>query len=79
MDDEGEPIGAMLDGLGVTAHLPEGALVSSAVVLLAAVGADGREMVKLAWSGGQSWVTRRGLLEVALDGERVPPSGWDDD
>jgi hypothetical protein len=77
-DVERKPIGDLIDTLGVTVALPDGVLVSSALVLLSVVDRDGGETVKAAWSEGQSWVARRGLLEVARDSERIPPTKDDD-
>lgn len=72
-------IGDRIDALGVRATLTDTDLVQSAVVVLSVVDEAGREQLKLAWSDGQSWVTRRGMLEVALDMERVPPVAEEED
>ena len=72
-----ETIGDRLDSLGVRATIPGGALISGAVVLLDVVGDDGTH-VSIAWSEGMSWVTRRGLIEVARDMERHDPVSDDE-
>lgn len=53
--------------------------MSSAVVLLHVVNPDGTETVRLAWSDGLGWVTRRSLLKVPLDSEQTPPVPDEDD
>lgn len=65
------PVGDVLDGLGVQARMDPEMLVSSAVVLLEIVLPDGSPGFKVLWSQGQSYITRRGLLELALDCERI--------
>lgn len=65
------PIGQRLDALGVTASIGDEEFIDSAVVVSRVVGADGRSRVNVAWTDGQDFVTRRGLLEVARDGEVV--------
>lgn len=71
MNDTGDPIGAQIDGLGVVASLNEGDLIEAAVVLLKVIDPEGAVRVKVAWSDGMDWTTRRGLIEVARDTERV--------
>jgi hypothetical protein len=60
-----EPIGQLLDSLGVTHEPEEGELVASAYVLLRVVRADGSEIVRPAKSDGMSWVEIIGMLDVA--------------
>lgn len=73
------PVGHILDALGVTREPEDDELIDSALVILHTVKADGREGVALTWSDGMSWVARRGLIEIALDSERTPPVPNDDE
>lgn len=66
-----QPIGQRLDALGVTASVGDEEFIDSAVVVSRVVGADGKSRVNVAWTDGQDFVTRRGLLEIARDGEIV--------
>jgi hypothetical protein len=60
-----EPIGNLLDSLGV-AHTPEdGEMVSDALVLLKVVDAEGYVSLRVAWSDGMSWIERLGMLRAA--------------
>lgn len=68
-----DPIGDRLDTLGVTASLDEGDLISDVVVIMKVVNSDGKARVSTAWSDGIDWITRRGMLEVVRDVERVAP------
>lgn len=69
MTDDREPIGGLLDSLGVTHTTEEGELVSDAVVVLRVVDNDGDERITITWSDGLSWVTRAGMLHHALHEE----------
>ena len=71
-----ESIGSILDARNVRVTIGEGELISDAVVILRIVNSDGDTNVRVAWSDGMDWISRRGLLEVARDVERV--SGGDD-
>lgn len=64
-DDERRPIGDVIDALGVKATLNEGELAASAVVLLRVIEADGDERLSIAFSEGQSWIERLGVLRAA--------------
>ena len=70
MSADREPIGHIIDGLGVDASFAEGDMPTDAVVLLKVVTADGRVVHRTLWSDGMSWVERRGMIEVARDVER---------
>jgi hypothetical protein len=65
MSDEAQPIGDVLDSLGITASLDDGELVASAVVLLRVIGDDGSERLSLVHSDGQGWIERLGMLRAA--------------
>ncbi|MGX6605645.1 hypothetical protein ACWKSP_26455 [Micromonosporaceae bacterium Da 78-11] len=60
-----QPIGPILDGLGVTIDLPDSALVESAVVLAKVVHADGSVAVALSDSAGMSWLEQLALIAAA--------------
>jgi len=68
------PIGQLLDSLGVQGVLREGDLPSEAIVILKVVGPEGKVRVQAAWSEGMDFITRRGLLDVALVSERFSDS-----
>ena len=72
------PIGSRLDALGVGARLTGEELVDGAVVVMRVVEADGRTRVSSAWSEGMDFIVRRGLLEIALDADRIPPQDEED-
>lgn len=59
------PIGNLIDGLGVTMSFEEGELVKSVVVLVTVLDPDGTTTLRSAWSDGMSWVERVGMLRVA--------------
>ena len=62
---EPEPIGNLLDSLGVQ-HRPEpGELVASAVVLLKVIGPDNEVSLRTSASDGLSWIERVGMLRAA--------------
>ncbi|WP_372595665.1 hypothetical protein [Actinotalea sp.] len=63
----------MLDALDIRTGLNDGDLVADAVVILRIVTTEGRSDVRTTWSAGMDWVTRRGLIEVARDADRIPP------
>lgn len=79
MTDTAQPLGQMLDALGVTHTPDDGELVTDAVVIMKVVDASGKVSLRSAWSDGMSWIERLGMLRVA---ERVelPPDGdgWHD-
>ncbi|MET0416042.1 MAG: hypothetical protein ABW022_08480 [Actinoplanes sp.] len=60
-----QPIGPILDGLGVTIDLPDGALVEAAVVTAKVVHADGSVAVALSDSEGMSWLDQLGLVSAS--------------
>ena len=70
---ERRPIGAALDSSGVGATLGDGELLDGAVVVMRVIDTDGRTRVSSAWSDGMDFIVRRGLLEIALDVDRLPP------
>lgn len=78
MAHTGEPIGETIDALGVRRNpLPEGHMVSDAIVLMRVIDADGVTYISQVWSEGMDWISRRGLMEAALDTERVHTSPRD--
>lgn len=60
-----QPIGPILDGLGVTIDLADGDLVSDAVVVAKVVDADGNVSVALSSSESASWLDQFGLVAAA--------------
>lgn len=61
-----EPIGNLLDSLGVEIELEQGDLVSSAVVVCSVlVDGDSNPRLTIANSDGMSWVEQAGLLRLA--------------
>jgi hypothetical protein len=60
-----QPIGPILDGLGVKLDIDDGDLVESAVVLAKVVLPDGRVSVALSDSEGMSWLEQLGLIAAA--------------
>jgi len=70
-----EPIGTLVDALGVELTMSDGDLVSGAVLILKVVDADGQVVQRVGWSDGISWIERRGMIEVARDVERCNERG----
>jgi hypothetical protein len=60
-----QPIGPILDGLGVTATIEDGDLIESAVVLAKIVDADGTTTVGVYTSDGMDWLAQLGLVTAA--------------
>jgi hypothetical protein len=73
-----EALGDRLDTIGVKATLHEGDLVSSALVIMHVIEDDGTSRISTAWSDGLDWVTRRGMIEVARDFDRIAPEEAED-
>lgn len=68
---EPQPIGPVLDGLGLNISLGKEDLISGAVVVLCVVDEDGNERLQQVWTNGLSWITKTGMLYHALDQESV--------
>jgi hypothetical protein len=75
----GQPLGQLLDSLGVTHEPDDGELIASAFVLLRVIDPDGTEAVRYAKSDGMSWVEIIGMLEVARHCKLVDLREEDDD
>ena len=60
-----EPIGNLLDSLGVEVTRDEGDLFAGAVVLLKVVDADGGVTLRTCASPGLSWIERVGMFRAA--------------
>lgn len=75
-----QPIGNLLDSLGIT-HTPEdGELVPAAIAILKTVDSNGAVGLRLAWSDGMSWIERLGMLHASLAMESPAPDyGTTDD
>lgn len=74
-----QPLGRLIDSLGVEHRPEEGELVLGAVVLMKVMEADGRISMRSAWSPGLSWMERVGMHQAAAQTDLpVRPSGqWD--
>ena len=74
-----QPLGRLVDSLGVEHRPEEGELVLGAVVLMKVMEADGRISMRSAWSPGLSWMERVGMHQAAAQTDMpVRPSGrWD--
>lgn len=70
-------IGDQIDGSGVDMTINDGDLVSDFLVIARVSLADGRETIRSAWSDGLGWVVRRGMVESALDAERMDVTASD--
>lgn len=68
-DVQAMKIGAMVDAAGIVGRFAPGDLPDGIVVLMTVQTSGGR-MVKTMSSAGLDWLTRRGLLEVALQAEK---------
>lgn len=60
-----EPIGDLVDSLGITHSPDEGELVSDAIVLLKVTDPDGQLGLRFLRSDGLSWIEAIGILRVA--------------
>ena len=77
-------LGEIIDGLGCEHDLADDTLVTGAVLILHTVTSYGTEDVVEIESENLSWVLKRGMLDVALEGrdmdvERIRYDGDDDD
>ena len=73
-----QPIGQLLDTLGVTSTIAPDDLPVAALVLLKVVNADGDVRLSAAWSDGMDWITRLGMLTAATASETPDPTLWQD-
>lgn len=62
-----QPIGQLLDSLGVTADLDEGDLPVDALVLIKVVKADGGVSFVKGASESLDWITSLGMLTAAIE------------
>lgn len=74
-----QPLGRLIDSLGVEHRPEEGELVLGAVVLMKVMEADGRISMRSAWSPGLSWMERVGMHQAAAQTDMpLPPAArWD--
>ncbi|MET9729707.1 hypothetical protein ABZZ79_03270 [Streptomyces sp. NPDC006458] len=68
-----QPIGQLLDALGVQADLGEGDLPTDAFVILKIVKADGTVSMISARSEGLDWITRLGMVTAT---QQIENSGY---
>ena len=73
-----QPIGQLLDALGVTSTIAPDDLPAAALVLLKVVDATGDVRLAAAWSDGMDWITRLGMLTAATASETPDASVWQD-
>ena len=73
-----QPIGQLLDTLGVVSTIAPDDLPVAALVLLKVVDANGCVRLNLAYSDGMDWITRLGMLTAATASETPDPSVWQD-
>lgn len=69
-----QPLGDIVDSLGVTHTPDEGELITDVVVLMKVVDDEGRVALRTAWSDGMSWIERLGMLRAAERVELPPDS-----
>lgn len=72
-----QPLGELIDRLGVTQQVDQDETVCGAVVLLTVEEPDGHLSLRCAWSEGMSWIERIGLLRAAERAE-LPADGAHD-
>lgn len=62
-----QPVGQMLDALGLAADIDEDDMVADAVVVLKVVQADGSIALAIGTTDSRDWISQRGLLHSALE------------
>lgn len=67
---QAEPLGGLVDSLGVRHRPEEGELVLGAVVLLKVMEPDGEITMRSAWSPGLSWMERVGMQHAAAQADQ---------
>lgn len=72
-----EPIGSLLDSLGVEVTRNEGELFAGAVVLLKVVAQDGSVTLRTCASDGLSWIERVGMFRTAEQSDLADIHGED--
>lgn len=70
-DDKREPVGSMIDGLGIRTAIPEGWLLVDAMVVFKFVDDRGVPVVRHTHGPSLDWLTRRAMIEVVRDVERL--------
>ena len=76
---DAQPLGRLVDSLGVEHRPEEGELVLGAVVLMKVMETDGTISMRSAWSPGLSWMERVGMHQAAAqtDLPARPSARWD--
>ena len=64
-----QPVGPIVDGLGLTHAPDDGELISDAVVLLKVEYPNGRTGLRIVHPRTSSWIERVGMYRIALDCE----------
>jgi hypothetical protein len=68
MDDTREPLGELIDNLGIVADFTPYEHVTDAIVILKSIqAATGDVQVQMVFSPGTDWVTRTGLMKAAQE------------
>lgn len=71
-----EPLGGLIDSLGVKHSPEEGEFVTDAIVILKTIDPKGRVGLRMAYSDGMSWLERIGMLRATEILERPDPRDW---
>ena len=77
-----QPAGPIVDGLGITLDLDDGALVSDAVLIAKVISPDGQPAIAISDSQALDWITQYALIKAAeriIDMQQFLAVGEDDD
>ncbi|TVL89753.1 hypothetical protein [Streptomyces sp. SAJ15] len=74
-----QPIGQLIDTIGVTADLDQGDLVTDALVILKVLQPDGSIALSIGTTDTRDWITQTGLLHAALEAAEGRHSRTGDD
>lgn len=77
-----QPAGPVVDGLGVTLALEEGALVSDCILIAKVINPDGQPGIAIAESDALDWITQYALVKAAeriIDAQQFLVVGDEDD
>lgn len=70
-----EPIGPILEGLGITWEAHDGDLISDVIVIAKVIDHDGNVGLRSRYSTGMSWIERLGMLRAAESAELADLNG----
>lgn len=77
-----QPAGPIVDGLGVTLDLEEGALVSDCILIAKVINPDGQPGIAISESDALDWITQYALVKAAeriIDAQQFLVVGDDED